>query len=154
PTYGSIQGSGMTLEARSGNPFDTASLLIALLRASNVPARYVVGTVQFPVGKVLTWLGGVASANVAQRTLGVGGIPAVALSQGTQVTHIRMEHVWVEAWVDYVPGRGAKPGAGDTWLPLDASFKQHDILPDRGVLAAAPVDLAGTWDVMTQGGKY
>ena len=154
PTYGSVQGSGMTLEAKSGNPFDTASLLIALLRASNVPARYVVGTVQVPVGKVLNWLGGVQNASVAQKLLSVGGIPNVGLSQGTQITHIRMEHVWVEAWVDYIPSRGTKPGAGDTWLPLDASFKQHDFTPDRGVLAAAPIDLAGIWATMTEGGKY
>jgi hypothetical protein len=33
PTYGSLQSSQMTLETKSGNAMDTASLLIALLRA-------------------------------------------------------------------------------------------------------------------------
>ena len=154
PTYGSVQGSRMTLEARSGNAFDTASLLVALLRASNVPARYVIGTVQVPVATVRNWIGGVESAAVAQELLGVGGIPNVGLLRGSEMTHIRLEHVWVEAWVDYVPGRGARPGTGDTWLPLDASFKQHDFTPDRGVLAAAPVDIAEVWATMTAGGKY
>src|SRR5262249_54838605 len=32
PTYGSVQGAEMTLVAKRGNAFDTASLLIALLR--------------------------------------------------------------------------------------------------------------------------
>jgi transglutaminase-like putative cysteine protease len=53
PTYGSIQGAQMTLEAKQGNAFDTASLLIALLRAANIPARYVHGTVQIPIDKVM-----------------------------------------------------------------------------------------------------
>ncbi len=53
PTYGSIQGAQMTLANTKGNAFDTASLLIALLRASNIPARYVTGTVQLPIEKVM-----------------------------------------------------------------------------------------------------
>jgi transglutaminase-like putative cysteine protease len=61
PTYGSIQGSQMTLDNQRGNAFDTASLLIALLRASNIPARYAYGTVQIPIEKVMNWVGGVES---------------------------------------------------------------------------------------------
>ena len=37
PSYGSIQGADYTLQTKRGNGFDTASLLIALLRASNIP---------------------------------------------------------------------------------------------------------------------
>lgn len=40
PTWGSIQGTQLCLETRAGNAFDTASLLIALLRYSGIPARY------------------------------------------------------------------------------------------------------------------
>lgn len=36
-----------------------------------------------------------------------------------------MEHVWVEGWVDYIPSRGAVHKQGDTWIPIDASFKQY-----------------------------
>jgi transglutaminase-like putative cysteine protease len=39
PTYGSIQGADMTLSTRRGNAFYTASLLIGLLRASNIPFK-------------------------------------------------------------------------------------------------------------------
>jgi transglutaminase-like putative cysteine protease len=59
PTYGSIQGAHMTLQTPQGNAFDTASLLIALLRAANIPARYVYGTVQIPIEQVMNWVGGV-----------------------------------------------------------------------------------------------
>jgi len=41
PTYGSIQGAHMTLQTKRGNSFDTASLLIGLLSAANIPTRCV-----------------------------------------------------------------------------------------------------------------
>ena len=44
PSYGSIQGAQMTLETKRGYAMDTASLAIALLRASNIPARYAYRT--------------------------------------------------------------------------------------------------------------
>jgi len=36
-----------------------------------------------------------------------GGIPVVGIAQGGAVSRLRFEHVWVEAFVDYVPSRGA-----------------------------------------------
>ncbi len=146
PTYGSIQGSQMTLQSKRGNAFDTAALLAALLRASGVPTRFVVGTVEVPVALVTNWLGGVGSPQVAQQVLGQGGIPNVGLLGGGELTHIRIEHVWIQAWVDYVPGRGAKPQEGDTWVPLDASFKQHELTAPAGLFGAQPFDLAGLAD--------
>jgi hypothetical protein len=41
---GSLRGARGTLWSKAGNALDQASLLIALLRASNIPARYVQGT--------------------------------------------------------------------------------------------------------------
>src|SRR5262249_7178322 len=38
---GSLRGARGTLWSKAGNALDKASLLIALLRASNIPARYV-----------------------------------------------------------------------------------------------------------------
>jgi transglutaminase-like putative cysteine protease len=43
----------MTLWTRQGNDFDQASLLIALFRAANIPARYVYGTVEIPIEKAM-----------------------------------------------------------------------------------------------------
>lgn len=125
PSYGSIQGAGYTFQHGKGNAFDTASLLISLLRASNIPARYAYGTVEVPVEKVMNWVGGVEVPEAAQQLLGQGGIPNVAIVQGGKITHIKMEHVWVEAWVDFLPSRGAKHHVGDSWIPIDASFKQY-----------------------------
>jgi len=153
PTYGSIQGSRMTLLTRRGNAFDTASLLLAVLRDANVPARYVFGTMQMPVAKVSNWLGGTESPAVSQQLLGQGGVPNVGLLRNGELTHIRVEHVWVEAWVDYIPGRGVRPGPGDTWVPMDASFKAHDLAPDAGLLAAVPFDMTGVTAALLEGAQ-
>lgn len=126
PSYGSIQGAEYTMQHGKGNAFDTASLLIALLRASNIPARYAYGTVDIPAEKAMNWVGGVDVPGAAQQLLGQGGIPNVAIVEGGQIRSIEMEHVWVEAWIDYLPSRGAKHEVGDHWIPMDASFKQYD----------------------------
>ncbi|MGR9088042.1 MAG: transglutaminase domain-containing protein [Gammaproteobacteria bacterium] len=126
PTYGSVQNSQSTLTNRRGNAFDTANLLIALLRASNIPSRYAYGTVQIPIDQVMNWVGGVESPMAALDLLGQGGIPAIGVRQGGVIKFVKMEHIWVEAWVDYHPSRGAKHRIGDSWVAMDASFKQHE----------------------------
>lgn len=140
PTHGSVQGSQMTLESLRGNAYDTASLLIALLRASGIPARYGRGTVEVPVAKVQNWVGGAATPRVAQQVLGQGGVPNVGLISGGAVTQIRIEHVWVEAFVDNVPSRGALHQEGDTWLALDPSFKQHEFTPPSSFFEDNPIE--------------
>jgi RHS repeat-associated protein len=133
PTWGASQTTAQVLDSRRGNAHDSANALIGLLRAANVPARYITGTIEVPIGIAQSWLGGVDAAGV-QRLLTQGGIRHTAIVTGGTVQAIQMEHVWVEAWIDYAPARGALParvGGGDTWVPLDAAFK-------RGVLVTAP----------------
>ncbi len=133
PTWGASQTTAQMLDSRRGNAHDNATALIGLLRAANVPARYITGTIEVPIGIAQSWLGGVDAAGV-QRLLTQGGIRHTAIVTGGAVQAIQMEHVWVEAWIDYAPARGALParvGGGDTWVPLDAAFK-------RGVLVTAP----------------
>ena len=142
PSYGSIQGSDMTLQTKRGNSFDTASLLIALLRAANIPARYVYGTIEVPADKVMNWVGGVTVPRAAQDLLWQGGIPNIGLVAGGRVERVRLEHVWVEAFVDFVPSRGAVHRDGDTWIPLDASFKQYQFSAGMDLPANIPVDAA------------
>ena len=54
PTQGSVQGAQDTLDKKAGNAMDTASLLIALLRAAGIPARYVYGSVEVPAEQMMT----------------------------------------------------------------------------------------------------
>jgi hypothetical protein len=142
PTWGSIQGAQMTMETRQGNAMDTASLLISLLRASNIHARYVMGTVQLPIEQIMNWVGNFTDANAALDFMSSGGVPTTALTDAGKVVKARFEHVWVEAWIDYLPSRGAKhkDGEGDTWIPLDASFKQYAYTDGIDIAAAVPFD--------------
>jgi hypothetical protein len=135
-----VQGSALTLDKKAGNAFDTSSLLMALLRASNIPARYVYGTIQVPIAQAMNWAGGFTSPDAAQTFLATGGIPNNALTSGGATKYIRMEHVWVEAFVDFYPSRGAKNIAPDTWVPMDASFKQYTYTDGMDLQAGVPFD--------------
>lgn len=140
PTYGSIQGAEMTLQTKRGNAFDTASLEIALLRAAGIPARYVYGTIQMPVERAMNWVGGVARPEAALNLLGQGGIPSIGLVSGGQVSVIKMEHVWVSAYVDYFPSRGAINKNPNTWVPLDPSYKQYAYTKGMDIGSNVPFD--------------
>jgi len=126
PSYGSIQGADMTLQTKRGNAMDTASLLIALLRAAHIPARYAYGTVQLPIDQAMNWVGGVTVPAAAANLMQQGGIPTALAATDGVITHIQFEHTWVEAFVDFEPSRGLKNIEGDHWIPMDASYKQYD----------------------------
>ncbi|MEO8751072.1 MAG: RHS repeat-associated core domain-containing protein [Casimicrobiaceae bacterium] len=128
PTYGSVQGAQGTLELRRGNAYDIASLAIALLRASDVPARYAYGTIELPAAVANNWVGGATNGLATSTLLGQGGIPHSVLVASGQVTALQVEHVWVEAKVDFNPSRGAVTRAAATWVPIDASFKQNTLI--------------------------
>jgi len=143
PTYGSVQGSAVTLATRRGNAFDSASLLIALYRAAGIPARYVYGTIEVPADRMSNWAGGILPL-AAQQLMGQGGIPSVAVAGGGAIGSLRLEHVWVEAFVDFVPSRGAINKKPDTWVQLDPSFKQYRFTAPIDLKTAVPVDVQNT----------
>jgi hypothetical protein len=124
PYFGSLKGAMGTLYAKAGNPTDQASLLIALLRASNIPARYVLGTIQFDNDpRVLRWLGAKDYPG-AQAILQEGFVNPVNIN--TSAKHIDFPHVWVEACVPYGNYRGSElDTTGNRWIPLDPSFKDN-----------------------------
>jgi len=126
PTWGAMQTSDHTLSTLKGNAMDIASLTIALLRASGIPARYAHGTVDVPTDKLMNWAGGFTSDTAAGNHIASGGIPSTAVTRGGKIHHYRMEHVWVQAAVDYYPSRAAKNIDADSWVDMDTSFKQYD----------------------------
>ena len=126
PSFGSVQGADTTLLSRRGNAFDIASLTIAMLRASNVPARYARSVIEIPIAQAQNWLGNLSTPQMAVELMQKGGIPAAAVIAGGRIVAVRFEHVWVEAWVDFVPSRGAINRVPDQWVPFDTAFKQFD----------------------------
>jgi hypothetical protein len=142
PTWGSIQGADYCLQTELCNSFDTASLLIALLRASDIPARYVHGTIELPIEKAMNWAGDFTAPSAALQFMSAGGIPTGQVVEGGKITRAHFEHVWVEAWIDYLPSRGArhKKGQGDMWIPLDGSYKQYAYTQGLDIASEVPFD--------------
>ncbi|MCL4479387.1 MAG: transglutaminase-like domain-containing protein [Deltaproteobacteria bacterium] len=140
PTYGSIQGADLCLQTMQCNDMDTASLLIALLRASNIPARYVYGTIQLPINQIMNWVGGFTDAKSALELMAQGGIPITGEVAGGKIVAAKIEHAWVEAYVNYFPSRGARNGPGNEWIPLDASYKQYTYTQGMNITQAVPFD--------------
>jgi len=122
--YGSLKGAQQTLLEKSGNDADLASLLIALLRASGIPARYVYGTIRVPSNKAMAWLG-VKDIYTAGTILSTAGIPVKFITSGGSISSIELEHIWVEAYINYFPYQGLKKGTGNTWISIDPSFQQY-----------------------------
>lgn len=140
PTYGSIQGADQCLQSQICNDMDTASLLIALLRISGIYAHYVYGTVDIPTDKAMNWVGGVTDPKMAGTIFATTGIPATGHISGGTIDYQRIEHVWVKAFIDMIPSRGAVHKQGDTWVPLDASFKQYNYTQGIDISTSVPFD--------------
>lgn len=140
PTWGAVQNADITLSAERGNAFDIASLTIALLRASGIPARYVHGTIEVPEDRFRNWIGGFEHIEAATDFAAAGGIPVASVTAGGKVTKVRLEHVWVEAALDFHPSRGAVNRAADQWVSMDPSFKQYEFLEGLDPVAISGLD--------------
>ena len=122
--YGSRKGSVGAFEERAGNDYDLSSLLIAVLRDRNIPARYVRGNIEITAEQAIQWTGA-EDINSAARIIVALGIPVTTLTSENGIVAVRLEHVWIEAYVPYTDYRGTGNNAGDSlWIPLDVSFKK------------------------------
>jgi uncharacterized membrane protein len=133
---GSLRGARGTLWSEAGNSIDQASLLIALLRASGVPARYRSGELANPDIDTLI-------LSMFPQPLGVIGylpddnpFPQADPLQNEALKDEIRSHYWVEA---YLPGQG--------WTDLDPTFAGAAVgdrfvnQPDPAALAELPADL-------------
>lgn len=129
--WGCMKGAEETLMQRSGNDCDQASLLVALLRASGFPARYVRGTIEFFAGgrdgvpreKAKNLLGIDDPWKIAE-FFQKAGIPCEPILSGGTISNFQIEHLWVESQIPYANYRGAIiDDYGKTWLGLDTSIK-------------------------------
>lgn len=142
PTWGATQDADVTLGSKRGNSLDIASLILALLRASGIPSRYVHGTIEVPEDKFRNWAGGFTNVTAAANFASSGGIPITTIVSGGKITKVQLEHVWVEAAIDFFPSRGAINKAADSWVSLDPSYKQYQDLPGLDVVQIAGIDPA------------
>ena len=139
PYFGPMAGPEWTLKQEGGNSFDQASLLIALYRESGIPARYVYGTIDIPAEEAARWVR-VKNATLAANMLASSGIPTTTIVSGGNITAIRVEHMWVEAYLPYQDFRGQiRSETGYAWIPLDPSFKTYTYVEGMG----SPINM--TW---------
>jgi uncharacterized membrane protein len=127
---GSLRGGRGTLWSEGGNSMDQASLLIALLRASGVPARYRAGVLADPLAAELILAMFPTPLGVIGYIPADGDLPLADPLQNPALWAETRDHYWVEA---YLPGSG--------WTDLDPSFVQAQI-GDRFVDSPDPTPLA------------
>ncbi len=126
PYYGLRYGATGTFTCKVGNDYDTASLLIAMLKYRGFEARYVVGTVQIEIKEAIN-LTGADNEQGAVDILSMLGIPTTVVKTDGKITAVRIEHVWVEAYIPYDSYRGSGKVAGaKEWIPMDASYKKYE----------------------------
>jgi len=123
--WGSMKGAEETLRQRAGNDCDQASLLIALLRASGFPSRYIRGVIEFfPDIERAKNLTGINDPTKIAEFFQKAGIPFQPVIAGGRVSNFQLEHIWVETEVPYANYRGAVIDEyGKSWLGLDTSIK-------------------------------
>lgn len=96
PYFGSLKGAALTYLDGSGNDFDQASLMIALLRASGYTASYEYGTMIIPGYKAANWVGTGYSISVTWDVFAFGGIPI----EIPNTSEVRLARVWVKASIE------------------------------------------------------
>lgn len=143
PYFGSVKGSIGVYWEMAGNDMDQASFLIALLRASNIPSRYVFGVVELPIEDAMEWVG-VEEEEVTVEVFTKSGIPAETIrDDGGEIEAIRFNHTWVNAYI---------PWEGDSaWVQMDPSFKEYEYHEGVDIKEAMGFDFDSFYKSVTQG---
>ncbi len=124
---GSKKDASITLEQLGGNDIDQAGLLVSLLRAKGIPARFMSGTVRITPEQAVE-ITGAKDASSAGRILSSRYRNTAKLTHNGELVGYRMYHTWVEAYVPYTDYRGAGNASGESvWVQLDPSFKKVEI---------------------------
>jgi len=123
---GSLRGARGTLWSKAGNALDQASLLIALLRASGIPARYVQGTLSDATSQQLI-------LSMFPNPTRVVGCPPVDVERAEPANDPQLlaetrEHYWVEldTGSGFTPADPTVPNAqlGDAFAVSEGAFTE------------------------------
>lgn len=144
PQFGLHKGADGVLLDGAGGAFDQSHLMVSLLRAADIPARYVYGTVTLTseASSILK----VTSASQACYLLAAAGTPATVnggttcASLGGSVSTVVMRHVWVEAQID------------GTWYAFDPSLKSNDPVAGIDIWDEINTNGAAAWSTASSGG--
>lgn len=121
---GSLRGARGTLWSKAGNALDQASLMIALLRASGIPARYVQGTLSDANTKTLI----LSMFPNPLRVFGCldPGIEVADPANDSQLLAETKEHYWVQFGAGNTNADPTFPGAtlGQTFANSQSTFTE------------------------------
>lgn len=149
--YGAAKGALAAYRERRGNDADTAALLVTLLRAKGIPARFVAGTADVPADALRRLLGLQGAVEDGVRLLERAGIPNEPITGPGGLASVKLARVWAEAYIPYANYRGLELDAqGKAWVPLDAAFKLHAPAEGLDVVAALGFDPRAAWDAYQQ----
>ena len=138
--FGLMKGAEQTYLEGRGNDADINALLVNLLRAKGIPARYVRGVIRLSSDQAMN-LFGVESPERVEQVLDAAAVPYEPVLEGGGLAGVMKEHIWVEAYLPYSNYRGTSlDDQGKRWVPLDASFEFHTIQEGSRVLEAMDFD--------------
>ncbi|VAW38450.1 Beta-galactosidase, partial [hydrothermal vent metagenome] len=124
---GAQKGADATLRSLAGNDIDQAALLVALLRRSNIPARFVSGVIRQPIDQVMASVG-LTNPNQVLAAINKAGIAHKPIVEGGQVRAVHRQYTWVSAYLPYANYRGSAADLGNnTWIPLAPAIKKDSI---------------------------
>lgn len=139
PYYGSRKGSIGALNELSGNDYDQSSLLIALFRNADIPSRYVKGEIELSPENAMAWTA-TDSVESAAKILGAAGNKVTSIVSGGKIVAVKVEHVWVEAYISTGEYRGLGEDIGEkAWIPFDPSYKESKKVKGMDVLSLGNV---------------
>jgi hypothetical protein len=88
----------------------------------------------------MNWVGGVTTPEAAIQLLSQGSIPTTGLVKEGRIAFVKIEHVWVDAYLDFFSSRGTKHITGDAWIPIGCSFKQYQFIEGMNIQNNVPFD--------------
>lgn len=131
PYRGVKRGAEGVAWERTGNDFDQAALLAALLRTQGVPVRFVYGVVRVDGDTLADWAA-MATPELAFKLFVQGGVPITGIRIAGEIAVADVNHCWIEARLPYT-NPGARGPGEPVWIPLDPSFKGHDVEPGQDI---------------------
>ena len=142
---GSLRGARGTLWSKAGNALDKASLMIALLRASNIPAHYVHGTLADADAQTLIQSMFPAPLR-AVGCLEPGTLLADPVGDSALLAETK-EHYWVQFGAGNTNADSSFPGAtlGQTFASLQDTFSEVADNLRHKVVVRLQAELAGSF---------
>ena len=139
PMFGLSKGAVGALVNRSGTAFDQAELMVKLLKAAGIPARYRYGNIVLTGAQFAAWQG-TSNAAAAQEILDDGGIPNDPTGTGT-LTQVTLVSLWVEAqiggtWVQFNPALKSSTWYAPTTLQSLMGYNRTSVRTAAGSLGS------------------